>query len=63
LLLGPHGDPFRDGHHALILIEKVGPSRRWISQAIGLAFICIGAIVAMQPAVLLRLSSHVILAN
>jgi predicted metal-binding membrane protein len=46
---------------ALILLEKIVPSRGWISQAIGVVFVIVGVIVALFPEVLSRLSSQVTL--
>ena len=46
---------------ALILLEKIVPSGRWISHAIGVLFVVLGAIVMLFPDVLSRLSSQVIL--
>jgi predicted metal-binding membrane protein len=48
---------------ALILLEKLVPSRRRISQAIGLVFVTVGTFVAVQPHLLSRLSSQVLLGN
>ena len=44
---------------ALILLEKIVPHGKWISHAIGAVFMLIGAIVAIFPQVLSRLSSQV----
>jgi len=49
------------GIGALILLEKLLPSRKWIPQMIGALFLAIGVIVALFPAALLQLSSHVTL--
>ena len=46
---------------ALILVEKVAPSLRWIPPAIGTVFVIVGAIVMLFPNVLSRLSSYVVL--
>ena len=46
---------------ALILLEKIVPSGKWFSHAIGVLFIGIGVIVAFFPGVLPQLSSHVTL--
>jgi len=46
---------------ALILVEKVIPSARWIPTAIGAVFIVVGGVVVAFPETLLRLSSHVVL--
>lgn len=46
---------------ALILLEKIVPSGKWISHAIGLVFVIVGMIVLLFPDVLSRLSSQVIL--
>jgi predicted metal-binding membrane protein len=46
---------------ALILVEKVIPSARWIPTAIGAVFIVVGGVIVAFPETLLRLSSHVVL--
>jgi predicted metal-binding membrane protein len=46
---------------ALILLEKIVPSRGLISRAIGIVFVIVGVIVALFPDVLSRLSSQVAL--
>lgn len=46
---------------ALILIEKVLPSGKWIPNAIGAVFVVVGAIVVLFPEILSRLSSQVML--
>ena len=46
---------------ALILLEKVAPSRKWIRYAIGTVFVIVGTIVMLFPNVLSRLSSSVLL--
>jgi predicted metal-binding membrane protein len=46
---------------ALILIEKIVPSGKWISNAIGAVFVVVGLIVTVFPETLSRLSSQVIL--
>jgi len=43
----------------LILLEKLVPPRRWISDTIGALFVAVGIIVALFPAALPQLSSHV----
>lgn len=49
------------GIGALILLEKIVPSGKWISQAIGAIFVVVGTIVALFPDALSRLSSQVLL--
>ena len=49
------------GVGALILIEKLMPSREWIPNTIGAAFVIVGTVVALFPETLSRLSSLVIL--
>ena len=46
---------------ALILIEKVLPSGKWIPNAIGVLFVAAGGVVVLFPNTLFRLSSHVVL--
>jgi predicted metal-binding membrane protein len=46
---------------ALILVEKIVPTRRWIPLAIGAVFVVVGAIVMLFPDMLSRLSSQVVL--
>jgi predicted metal-binding membrane protein len=46
---------------ALILMEKLVPAGRWISNTIGAVFIVVGLIVMLFPDVLTRLSSQVVL--
>ena len=46
---------------ALILLEKVVPSGKWIPNAIGAVFVVVGGIVAVFPGVLLHLSSQIAL--
>jgi len=46
---------------ALILIEKVLPSSRWIPKTIGAVFVIVGALVTAFPEMLSRLSSQVVL--
>jgi predicted metal-binding membrane protein len=46
---------------ALILLEKIAPSGKWISHAIGAVFVIVGVIVMWLPDVLLRLTSQVVL--
>jgi predicted metal-binding membrane protein len=46
---------------ALILLEKLAPSMKWISKAIGFVFVSIGLIVILFPDALRQLSSHVTL--
>jgi predicted metal-binding membrane protein len=46
---------------ALILIEKVLPSGKWIPSAIGAVFVVVGGVVALFPETLSRLSSQVVL--
>jgi predicted metal-binding membrane protein len=46
---------------ALILIEKVIPSAKWIPTAVGVLFIFVGLLVALFPQTLFRLSSQVVL--
>ena len=46
---------------ALILLEKLAPSRKWIPHAIGTVFVIVGAVVMLFPKVLTRLSSYVLL--
>jgi predicted metal-binding membrane protein len=46
---------------ALILLEKIVPSGKWISHAIGAVFVIVGIIVMLLPDALLRLSSQVVL--
>jgi len=46
---------------ALILLEKVIPSGKWISNAIGAVFMAVGTLVMLFPGVLARLSSQLIL--
>jgi predicted metal-binding membrane protein len=46
---------------ALILIEKVLPSGKWIPNAIGAVFVVVGGVVALFPETLSRLSSQVVL--
>ena len=46
---------------ALILLEKIVPSGKWISQAIGAVFVVVGVIVMLFPDALSRLSSQVVL--
>ena len=46
---------------ALILLEKLLPRGRWISNAIGAGFVVVGGIVAVFPETLSRLSSQVVL--
>ncbi len=46
---------------ALILIEKLMTSSKWIPKAIGAAFVIVGTVVALFPETLSRLSSQVIL--
>jgi predicted metal-binding membrane protein len=48
---------------ALILLEKIAPAGRWLSQTIGVVFIVIGVLVAVFPSLLRQLSAHVILAG
>ena len=48
---------------ALILLEKLVPSRRLISNAIGVVFVAVGVIVALFPGFLSQLSSQVVLTN
>jgi predicted metal-binding membrane protein len=48
---------------ALILLEKVAPTGKWLSRTIGAVFVGIGLIVVFFPGVLHQLSSHVILAS
>jgi predicted metal-binding membrane protein len=45
----------------LILLEKLLPSRKWISSAIGTVFVCAGAVVIVFPWMLAQLSSQVLL--
>jgi predicted metal-binding membrane protein len=46
---------------ALILLEKLAPSRKWIPHAIGAVFVIVGAVVMLFPNLLSRLSSYVLL--
>jgi len=46
---------------ALILIEKMMPSRRWIPNTIGVVFVVVGVAVTVSPETLSRLSSQVVL--
>lgn len=46
---------------ALILLEKLVPSRRLVSNAIGAVFVAVGVIVALYPEALAELSSQVTL--
>ena len=46
---------------ALILLEKIVPSGKWISHAIGAVFVVVGVIVMLFPDALSRLSSQVVL--
>ena len=46
---------------ALILVEKLLPAGKWISNAIGAVFVVVGGIVALFPETLARLSSQVVL--
>jgi predicted metal-binding membrane protein len=46
---------------ALILLEKLVPSGRWISNVIGAVFVVVGLIVMLFPEALSRLSSQVVL--
>ena len=46
---------------ALILVEKIVPSGKWISNAIGAVFVVVGLIVALFPDALSRFSSQVTL--
>jgi predicted metal-binding membrane protein len=46
---------------ALILLEKVAPTRKWIRYAIGTVFVIVGTIVMLFPNALFRLSSYVVL--
>ena len=46
---------------ALILLEKIVPSGKWISHAIGVVFVIVGVIVLLFPDVLSRLSSQVVI--
>jgi len=46
---------------ALILIEKIAPRGKWISQAIGAVFVAVGLIVMLFPEALSHLSSQVVL--
>ena len=46
---------------ALILLEKLAPAGRWISNTIGAVFIVVGLIVMLFPEALTRLSSQVLL--
>ena len=46
---------------ALILIEKILPSGKWIPSAIGAVFVVVGGVVALFPEALSRLSSQVVL--
>jgi predicted metal-binding membrane protein len=46
---------------ALILLEKVVPSRRWIPKAIGAMFVFVGSAVVLFPEMLTRLSAQVVL--
>jgi predicted metal-binding membrane protein len=46
---------------ALILIEKVLPSGKWIPNAIGAVFVVVGGVVVLFPETLSRLSSQVLL--
>jgi predicted metal-binding membrane protein len=46
---------------ALILLEKIVPAGRWISNAIGAVFVVVGLIVMLFPEALSRLSSQVVL--
>ncbi len=48
---------------ALILLEKIIPSGKWISNAIGAVFMTVGMVVMLFPDVLSRLSSQIVLAN
>src|SRR5262249_22496960 len=45
---------------ALILLEKIVPSGKWISHVIGVVFVIVGAVVILFPHLLTRLSSQVI---
>jgi hypothetical protein len=45
---------------ALILLEKLAPSRKWIPHAIGTVFMIVGAVVMLFANVLSRLSSYVL---
>jgi predicted metal-binding membrane protein len=49
------------GVGALILVEKIVPSGRWIPNAIGAVFVVVGVVVTIFPETLSRLSSQVIL--
>ncbi len=49
------------GVGALILIEKIVPSGKWIPNAIGAVFVVVGLVVMIFPETLSRLSSQVIL--
>jgi predicted metal-binding membrane protein len=46
---------------ALILLEKLAPSLKWIPHAIGTVFVIAGGVVMLFPKVLSRLSSYVLL--
>jgi predicted metal-binding membrane protein len=49
------------GVGALILIEKIVPSGKWIPNAIGVVFVVVGVVVVLFPEMLSRLSSQVVL--
>jgi len=49
------------GVGAIILIEKIVPSGKWIPNAIGAVFVVVGIVVVLFPETLSRLSSQVIL--
>jgi len=49
------------GVGAIILIEKIVPSGKWIPNAIGAVFVVVGVVVVLFPETLSRLSSQVIL--
>jgi predicted metal-binding membrane protein len=46
---------------ALILLEKIVPSGKWISRSIGVVFVVAGVLVMLFPDLLSRLSSQVVL--
>ena len=46
---------------ALILLEKIAPRGKWISQTIGAVFVVVGIVVVLFPDALARLSSQVAL--
>lgn len=48
---------------ALILLEKLVPFRKLVSNAIGVVFVVLGVIVALDPGVLSQFSSQVTLAH